>query len=196
MPTPATLSPARQIIPKIQVLTRQTQTGPPSNVAISLPTAEDQRVGSPPAAHREQRVARPILADSDDTDCPTIIPFTTLPAPGRIALRPGGDNVTYARTLAPLTTVPAIDVPPNCNSESNGRHSTTRSLPIHEYPGTPPVYCLPQKIMSTQSRSSTICYHCCPLVSLTRRARQAHRLCCEPPVPPASTVNYSDTIAS
>ena len=57
-------------------------------------------------------MASPILADSDDTDCPTIIPFATLPAPGRIALRLGGDNVTYARTHTPLTTVPAENVPP------------------------------------------------------------------------------------
>jgi hypothetical protein len=58
-------------------------------------------------------VASPILADSDDTDCQTIIPFATLPAPGRIALRPGGDNVTYTRAHTPPTTVLAENMPPN-----------------------------------------------------------------------------------
>lgn len=167
-PPAVALSPIQQLLPQVQDLTRQLQMpSQPLTGAVFPDTGADQRVGSSPPSHREQRVASPILAVSDDTDCPTIFPFATLPAPGRINLRPGGDNVTYARTQAPLTTVvPTEDVLPNtsthvgngtsnvwctiaaksltapsCNSESNGRHSKTRFLPIHGYPGIPPVCC-------------------------------------------------------
>ena len=95
-PTLATLSPVREIIPKIQVLTRQIQTEPHYNVEVSLPIAEDQRVGSLSIAHDEQRVvSKPTAADAEST--PTLIVLQMIPPPGRIALPPGGDN-QYARS--------------------------------------------------------------------------------------------------
>ena len=97
-PTLATLSPVRQIIPKIQVLTRQIQTEPHYNVEVSLPSAEDQRVGSLSIAHNEQRVvSKPTAADGAEST-PTLIVLQMIPPPGRIALPPGGDNITYARS--------------------------------------------------------------------------------------------------
>ena len=75
-PPALTLSPIQQLIPRVQDLTRKLHMpAQPRTGAITPDTGADQRVGSSPNAHREQRVASPILADSEDTNCPTIIPF-------------------------------------------------------------------------------------------------------------------------
>ena len=113
-PPPATLSPIQQLIPKVRDLTRKIHSSslPPAGVVHT--TAEEQRVGNPPTTPRQQRVDSTIPTEVNDAICPTIIPFATIPPPGRIAIPPGGDNITYASTAPrrPPISLPSLHTKP------------------------------------------------------------------------------------
>ena len=114
-PPPVTLSPVQRLIPLVVAITYQLQTPPqPANGEV-IPTTEDQRVGTPPTPHSEQRVGSPCLGASGDAPCRTIVPFSPRPPPGRPALRPGGDNITYNRTAPFNNALPTslVDTPPS-----------------------------------------------------------------------------------
>ena len=80
-------------------------------LATAMPT--EQRVGPFPITHDVQRVASPLSPDKDLISCPTLILFSTQSPPGRTALPPGGDNISYTRLKL-------------CNTSSTRMSSTAR----------------------------------------------------------------------
>ncbi len=68
---------------------------------------EEQRVESSAPEPKEQRVVPLMMTPTDQvtdapsglghlSSCPTIVPLAILPPPGRTALPPGGDNISYS----------------------------------------------------------------------------------------------------
>ena len=135
-PTPVMLSPVRQIIPNFQVLTRQIQAGPQYNVALSLPIAENQRVGCLSIAHDEQRVvSKPTVADVAESS-PTLIPFQTIPPPGRLPWEATilhtptpnhADNLPRTTPKCPKTSPPMVPTITTKHSPGQASSATTHS---------------------------------------------------------------------
>ena len=107
-PPPQKLSPLQQLMPKLRTVTQQLQLSPSTKNGTPAAAAEQRVDRSPHPTANEQRV--PHHTGADQSSCPTIVPFSTVPPPGRMALPPGGDNVPYSHsnpspsTLLPVTT--------------------------------------------------------------------------------------------
>ena len=89
---------------------------------------------SDPATRMEQRVGNSPTEPADtttdraETSCPTIIPFASpSPPPGRRALPPGGDNVTYSRAAHSSISEPARTDAPRADTPHNNALVTSAS---------------------------------------------------------------------
>jgi hypothetical protein len=88
-------------IPPLTALDEKPKVGSPptepeeQRVEISAPKPEEQRVKPPTITPTDQVTGAP-LDLGNRSSCPTMVPFAFSPPPGRTALPPGGDNISYS----------------------------------------------------------------------------------------------------
>jgi hypothetical protein len=113
----SSISSIQQILPRLYATTQRIHLPTPANPTPAAPeqpvanptvTLMEQRVGPFPITHDVQRVASPLSPDKDLTSCPTLISFSTLSPPGRTALPPGGDNISYTRSKLRTASSPRM----------------------------------------------------------------------------------------
>ena len=146
----STISPIQQILPRLHATTQRIhptlQANPPNpapDQPLATPTTmpTEQRVEPSPTTHDVQRVASPQSPNQDLTSCPTLIPFSTQSPPGRTALPPGGDNISYTRSKLRTTS-----------STHMGSTARPRNPTRSTYPPVPSQYTRGK--MASQARGS------------------------------------------